>query len=50
VDREANYEIVEALDDIPDELLELMLSDFLMEHGLTEKFLEWIEKWEEANK
>lgn len=37
--------IRQAVDDLPDTLLEDAIADFLREQNLTGQFLVWIEKW-----
>jgi hypothetical protein len=47
--REPNSLILETIDELPDDVLECALSDFLEEQKLVGEFLVWIEKWKAIN-
>lgn len=42
--------VKEAVDDLNEEQIEDMISDFLQEHNFTGEFLVWIEKWKSTHR
>ena len=45
-----NQIIIDAIDDLPDDLLEQAISDFLEEQKLIGEFIVWLEKWKAVRK